>query len=325
MSRLMVGCVLLLSAGAVRGELVCPESPLEAGRVIGGKVLEYRFTLINRGGFAVEVTEVKPGCGCLRPVLDTATILPGGQCILTLQVNTLTQAPGPNAWRAVVHYREKGQPGELPVYVRGILTPIVSVTPAALILHTRTSIRGEFTLIERTAAPLPVRALFTTSNHVRTSCSAPVRCEEGWKRIISLEVLPTLPEGRYEDALKIHTTDPEYAELSVPFTVVKHSAGAVQPSPSLLRLAVLDASALPSSIVLLSAGDDKPVIVDRVESSHPFIACTWASGPGPRSTLRVRFDREKMPAEKNFEAAIRVHLKEPAGQVVTIPVQVTGR
>src|ERR1700724_4802424 len=105
MTRLSFGAlVLLLSSGVARADLFCPESPYDAGQVFSGAALAHRFTLVNRGASTIEVTEVKPGCGCLRPRLDQPTLRPGEQGALTLEINTLTQAPGPHLWRAVGHY-----------------------------------------------------------------------------------------------------------------------------------------------------------------------------------------------------------------------------
>jgi hypothetical protein len=208
----------------------------------------------------------------------------------------------------------------LPVTVQAILVPVVSVQPASLIISTQTAARGQFLLTERQDRPLPIQTVSVTSPHVRATCSDPIRRPEGWERTIVLEVLPSMPEGRCEDSLKILSNDSRYPELSVPFTVIKHSADRVQASPQSLNLAVLNATPLPSSIVLLSSGGDKPVLVERVETSHPFMQCTWATGPGPRSTLRIQFDRDKMPEDKRFEGSIRVQLRQPTAEVVTIPV-----
>jgi hypothetical protein len=104
MTRLfLVGCVVLLSTGLVRGELFCAGTPHDAGQVASGKVLQAWFMLVNRGTSVIEVTEVKPGCGCLRPHLDRVTFQPGEHGTLAVEVNALTQAAGPNAWSAVVH------------------------------------------------------------------------------------------------------------------------------------------------------------------------------------------------------------------------------
>jgi hypothetical protein len=320
MTRLsLAGCVLLsLLPAAVRAELSCAEATHDAGQVAGGNVIRHAFQLVNRGAGVVEVTEVKPGCGCLRPHLDRPTLQPGESATLTLEVNTLTQAGGANLWRAVVHFQDNGRPAQLPVHICAHLLPVVSVQPSTLLLHTQSSARGTFTLCERLPQPLNVRAVVAASPHVRVGCAGPVRDGDGWKRTVSLEVLPTLPEGRLEDVVKILTDDTTYPELSVPFTVIKHSPDRVQAAPRELDLVV--AGAVPSRIVSLSAGDDRQVVVEKVETSSPFIRCTHASGPGLRATLRLQFDPESMPAEKSFDAAVRVHVSQPAPQVLTIPI-----
>jgi hypothetical protein len=322
MTRLsLAGCVLLLALPvAARAELSCTETPHEAGQVFSGKMLRRRFTLVNRGTSVIEITEVKPGCGCLRPQLERPTLGPGERGALTLEINTLTQPAGPNSWHATVRYLENGRPGELTVQVRADLVPVVSVRPASILIHTHGAARGEFTLVERLARPLEVRALAAASDHVSFTAGAPVRDGECWKRTITMQVLPSMREGRHDDVLKVLTDDSQYAELSVPFTVVKRSPDHVQPSPSSLAVVAAKEAPPPSQIVMLSAEEDKPVVIDRVEAGCPFIRCTWASGPGSRSTLRVQFDRDKMPAERRFEAQLRVHIRQPTPQVLTIPV-----
>jgi hypothetical protein len=326
MTRLsLAGCLLLILApvGVVRAELTCSGTTYEAGQVSTGTVIRRNFMLVNQGRSTIEVTEVKPGCGCLRPHLNQSTIDPGQQSTLTLEINTLTQAAGPNLWRTVVHYEENGIPAELTVYVRATLEAVVSVSPATLIIHTQKAARGEFVLSEHYETPLTIRGAVAVSPHVRATCGTPTRQGGVWKRTISLEVLPSMPEGRHDDMIRLMTGDAWSSDLSVPFTVVKRSPGRVEASPSTLAVMVQGEAALPSRIVLLSSGEGKPVVIENVDTSHSFIRCTWAQGPGERATIRVVFDRDKMPVGQSFDASIYVHVREPMQQVVTIPVHVT--
>jgi hypothetical protein len=324
MTRLSLACcllVILARVEALRAELTCTATPYDAGQVDSGTVIRHAFTLVNRDTSTVEVTEVKPGCGCMRPLLDRVSIGPGEQAMLTLEVNTLTQAAGPNQWRTVVHYRQNGAPAELAVYVRATLRAVVSVSPASLIIHTQKAARGEFVLSEYYDTPLPIRGAISVSPHVRASCGMPVREAGVWKRTISVEVLATMPEGRHDDVIRLMTGDAWSSDLSVPFTVVKRSPGQVDASPATLAVMAQGNAPVASRIVLLSTCDEKPVVIERVECSHPFLHCTWAQGPGERATLRVQFDHETMPVEKSCEASVRVHVREPMPQVVNIPVQ----
>ncbi len=321
MRRLLSGWVLLLvlpGGAATSGTLDCAAPAFDAGPVPSGGVLSHRFTLSNRGKAAIEITEVKPGCGCLRPHLDRPTLGPGEQAGLTLEVNTLTQAAGPNLWRATVRYRENGEPAEQELEIRARLEAVVSVQPASLVIQTQAAAQGTFLLTERLARPLTVRGVTTSSQFVCSACSAAVQDEGVWKRTITLGVLPGMPEGRVEGVLKVLTDDPKYPELVVPFTVVKRSPDRVQASPAAVSM-VAGPGSPTSRIVLLEAGE-APVKVEAVEPGQPFLRCTWASGPGPRSTLRIGFEIDELPAGKSFDTQVRVRLKEPFPQVVDVPV-----
>ena len=53
----------------LRAELRFQQTTCEVGEVRGGAVLVPRFTFTNVGSTPVEITEVRPGCGCLKPRL----------------------------------------------------------------------------------------------------------------------------------------------------------------------------------------------------------------------------------------------------------------
>src|SRR4051794_41653188 len=116
MSRLLALCGLLslVWADAARAQLACDQPLFQAGEARSGVPLAHAFALANRGSCAVEITQVKPGCGCLQPRLDRKILMPGEATSLLVEVNTLAQPEGPNTWRAVVHYRDGDQPRELP-------------------------------------------------------------------------------------------------------------------------------------------------------------------------------------------------------------------
>jgi hypothetical protein len=288
--------------------------------VRGGAPLAHTFTLVNRGAGAVEVTEVKPGCGCLKPRLGRGTLAPGESTTLGVEVNTLTQAEGPNCWRVLVRYQEGGRDGELTLDVTAEVVPELSVRPANLVLYTDAALGHALTLTERRERPLGLTAVRTTSPHVRPRVGEARRDPAGgWVRTIGLEVSPDCPEGRHEEMLLLDTEDPLYRELKVPFTVVKRARQAVSALPAEVRLIGSGDQPLPARVVLLSAADGREMGVERVESDSPAVQCRWAAGPGPRVTLRVQVDRAGLTGDA-LAATVRVHLSRPEGVTVTIPV-----
>jgi hypothetical protein len=310
---------LALLAGAARADLACPQPRFDAGPQRTGVALRHRFLLVNRGNEAIRIVEVKPGCGCLKPALDRDVLAPGEQASVSVEVGTVTQAEGRNAWRVLVRYREGQDEGEVPLYVEADLVSDLSIQPAALLVHTSTAIGHTFTLRERREKPLTVRAA-ASCPHVDARVGTPERDGEVWRRAVELQVGEGLPAGRHEGVVCLYTDDPSCPELKVPFTIVKRAGGAVTPTPAAVEL--LSAGApLPARVVLLGSADGSPVLVERVEPNHASIRCSFAEGPGARSTLRVQVDRDKLP-EGRFAGAVRVYLRQPAGQVIEVPVQV---
>jgi hypothetical protein len=309
-----------LWVGQARADLECAQPVVEKGEVRSGIPLSHSFTLVNSGHEVIDVTDVRPSCGCLAPKLQRRHFQPGESGTLLLEVNTLTQPPGANSWRATIHYKTAGEERELPVYIAARVVTEISVEPPSLAIYTDSSIGHEVTVIDRRTEPLIVRAVVASSPHVRTHLGELQRNEAGhWIRSIQVEVLADCPEGSHEETLRICTSDPTYPELKVPFTIVKRLRQSVSAAPSSVVLSEVAGQPLPSRIVLLSATDNRPVRIERIESGHDAIGCHWAQGPGQRATLKVRVDHTRLPKE-GLQSSIRVHLSSPTTQTITIPV-----
>jgi hypothetical protein len=318
---LSVPTMLLLEAATARAELECPQSVVDKGEVRSGLPLTQRFTFRNRGPESVEITDVRPSCGCLAPKLAKRHLQPGECGELLLEINTLTQPAGKNSWRVTLQYKSGEREQELVLYVCARIVTEITVEPPSLAIYTDKAIRHEITLIDRRTEPLSVRAVPTSSPYVRTHLGELHRDNAGhWRRTIQVEVLADCPEGMHEETLRICTSDPLYSELKVPFTLVKHVRPLVSAAPAAVVLSEPADQPLPARIVLLSAADEGEVRIDRIESDHPAIACRWAQGPGRQATLKIRVDRRQIPGD-GLRAAVHVHLSRPAGEMLTIPVR----
>lgn len=317
---LSVPMALFVGPVPIRAELQCTASVVNKGEVRSGRPLAHRFPLRNGGGETVEILDVRPSCGCLAPKLEKRRLRPGESGGLLLQVNTLTQPAGVHSWRVTLAYKSGAIERELPLYVRARIVTEITVEPPSLAIYTDTAIGHEIVVIDRRREPLIVRAVAASSPYVRAHLGELHRDDAGaWRRTIQVEVSKDCPEGRHEEVLRICTSDPLYAELKVPFTIVKRARRLVSAAPASVVLSESADRPLPARIVLLSAADDRSVHIDRVESGHPAIACRWAQGPGQQATLKIRVDRRQIPGDR-LRAAVHVHLNQPAAETITIPV-----
>ncbi len=307
-----------ISINVARAELRCDEPTVDLGRVKAGQPVTHRFTLINRGPEAVEITNVQPGCGCLRPQLAERRLRPGDAAVLLIGVNTLTTPAGPNAWRVEVFYTAAGKPSQLTVVLHATVVTEITVRPAALILHTSSCVGHDVTVSDGRPHPLAITSVRTTAPLLQASLREPRRDDDGsLVQTVHVEVSGGFPEGRHDETVQIFTADPEYPVLRVPVTVVKESRAAVSASPA--EVTFEGAGPLPARVVLLRGSDGLAVEVASVECSEPCVHCTFAKGPGDMATLRVRVDRARVPPD-GLHATLRVHLASPSGGEAVLPV-----
>src|SRR4051812_32791912 len=174
---ILIGGILLLllvqPGLTARADLRCAQAMVDAGEVRSGVPLKHRFHFVNVGPGAVQVTDVRPSCGCLTPRLEQRRYGPGEEGSLLLEVNTLTQPAGPHTWSAQIRYESGGHPQELSLLLGARVRTEVSVQPAALTLYTDTGIGHELTLTERRTHPLIVRAVETGLPEVRGQLREP--------------------------------------------------------------------------------------------------------------------------------------------------------
>jgi len=316
--RSVAVCLLLALTGAVRADLICDRPEHDAGQLKSGVALVHQFTLVNRGKETMQLGEPRGSCGCLRPTVSVKTLAPGESTTVRVEIHTVTQSAGPNAWRMLVPYSMPSQQGETLLVVRADLTPELTITPASLVIHTDRSLSHSLKLVERRSQPLMVRGVATTSPFVQAKAGEPEQEGGSWCRTLTLEVTSGCPEGRHEHALVVHTSDPDCPELKVPFTVVKRAPEAVKASPAEVSWTA-NAGPLPSRIVLLSSGSDKPIEIDGVDVSHECLQVRYAAGPGSRATLRIVCEQ---PPADGLHGEVRVRVKGPKPGVVSIPVHV---
>jgi len=310
----------LAAPSPAQAELQCSQPTVQMGEVRGGLPLSQVFHIRNTGTTPIDITDVRPSCGCLRPRLDRQSVLPGEEGAILMEVNTLTQPDGPRQWRVTLGYRENGQDRELSLSVLATVVSELLLEPAALVLSTETACRHDLTLTEKRPLPLTIATVRTTRPELVVRLGeARQEKDRTWTRIIQVEAAEAFPEGRHEEMIQLFSNDAEFRELKIPVTIIKRSRQHVQATPREVSLFGKADQPLPSRLVVLSGADDQEVVVEGVEAGDPAIRCQWARGPGKRSTLKIVVDPAQVQSG-SLTSAVNVLLSKPAGEHVTIPV-----
>lgn len=315
---------LVLLAGAVApalADLHFPREVVDAGSVKSGRPLAQRFTFVNSGTEPVEVVEVRPSCGCLRPKLSKRVYQPGEKGEITLAVHTLGEAAGPHRWTLQVASVSSGQRRAVTLAVTARVVTEVTIRPASLVIHADSPIEHEIVLTDLRSRTLHIREVRGSSPAVKARVVEEFLDPNGHtSHRVALQVGADYPEGRHDDTVSILTNDLIYRELKVPVTVVKRGRQRVTALPASVDLRAPATQAAPSRIVLLEDRQNEAVAVERVEADHPALVCQWARGPGNRATLRVSVDRTKVTGQR-IDATVRVQVASPVRETLSLPVR----
>jgi hypothetical protein len=311
---------MLLATPAARADLRFAQPRADAGQVFCGAALTHSFAFVNQGPEPVTITDLRASCGCTTPCLSQRTSQPGEPGELRLDVNTLSQAPGPHTWRVQVCARSGDTSTEATLELTATVVTEVRVEPAAVTVFTDGAVGQEVVVTDLRPQPFSVIAVRATAAALTPRLGDAYRDADGhWARKIQVDVAGDCPEGRHEEVLGIYTDDARYRELQVPVTIIKRPRTQLSATPSQVMLTAPPGQPVPARIVLVRDRDNQPVVVDRVEADDPAVVCHWAAGPDAMATVKIQVDRHRV-ATDGLHTLVHVHISKPVEQTLSIPV-----
>lgn len=316
---MITAAILALSLFAPPSPLQCAEPTAAKGDVKCGPPLVHVFELRHAGmAGLLTITNIEAGCGCLRRHLSATVLKPGDAAQLTVEVNTLTQPEGPNRWGLRISYRLDDGPatGALDLAISGKVVREISLAPPQLALSTTGEVVRTLTLTDRRLKPLTLTRAESTSPHL-TATIAPRRDAE---TTITLTLAAAAPAGVRDEAVVLYSDDPEYPEFRVPVRVEKRAAGAAVVVPDAVALRFAAGEKAASALVQVRNPAGKDVAIEKVESDHPSVTAKSSTTRGPVAAIRVM-----VAAGSAGRTDLRIHLAEPPGQLVILPVSWTSQ
>jgi hypothetical protein len=322
---LRAGAALAFSTLPVRADLHFTEIVADAGVTYSGAPLVHDFTFENQGPENVVILEGRASCGCVQPQLPQGMFRVGEKGNLTLEVNTLSQPPGPHAWILDLKYRAGDEERQMQLQLNARLITEVTVQPAALLVLADRIARHEIVLTDSRDKPLEIVDVCASSGKLRPRIGEAIRDTQGHTtRSISLAVAVDYPDGRHGETLHIYTNDPRYRDIRVPVTVMKHAQQRVVATPSQVELIAPAGQPVPSRIVLVRDNQEQNIHIEQILANDPTVRCQWVQGPGAMATVKIRVDRTVAVGEM-FRTAIEIRIDQPVRETLTIPVTCTVR
>jgi hypothetical protein len=308
-------CFFTLGSGIGRADLRFVETAWDAGIVKTGAVLSHSFKFVNDGPAEVQIIEARPSCGCTRPGIDKRAYATGEKGVILMDINTLGQAPGPQAWTLQVRYRVGQSEKMAELRLAAHMVREVTAEPAALVVYADHAPEHKIKVSDCRKQPLHVVMAQVGNPEITASVSG---LQAGSGQQITLSVSSKLASGRLDETLHIYTDDPQYAELRVPLTIINQPKQRCTATPSEATIRGSVQQALPAFRIFIRDGKGEKVTIDKVEADEPALLCRWASGPGEMATLKVQVNDKVFPSGQ-LHGAIRVHIAAPVDETIIIP------
>jgi hypothetical protein len=238
------------------------ESTQDGGTVEEGTVVKYRFVVTNPGKSDLEITQVKPSCGCTVPKWDKV-IAPEKEGVIEAEVKTLGFR-GSILKHLTVISNDPAHP-QLELSLTAKVTPLVEVTPGVVALVTVEDqpIRQVFTLERTGGQAMKIEQVVANQPYLKTELT-PVSGQGRYE--LAVTVTPEVPWGRTVIPVVVRT-DIEKAPNQTLTLIVDR--GIVTTPPTVYLQAAPGPLTTPQQAILLIMRPKGPFHVKEVKVDDP--------------------------------------------------------
>jgi len=276
MTAVLALCTVLLAAAvaladAGKPKAVAPEPIKDAGVVSKADKITHDFVIRNEGNAPLEITEVRPACGCTVASFDK-TIAPGQTGKVHVVVDTATFS-GPIA-KGVTAFTNDTENPQIELTVRADVQPVIAVKPGYArytivqaeakegnIIQTLWATDGVPFEVTKVESPYPFLAV--AFHEAKPDEMLPQAKGRQWK--VEMKLDRNSPVGALADYVRVTTTHPKQKLVEIPVS------GFVRPmlvvTPPTLDYGELDLKQPFKRNFIVKAYSTEPVKVTSVEGN----------------------------------------------------------
>lgn len=256
------------------------------GTIKIGKSITRTFLLKNaEPNQSIVISHIQPGCGCVNQSLkENTTIAPGESIEWIVGIETMAQPAGERTWtiRYRVRFVHDNVGIESAIGLHARLHEEIRLSPPMVAFSTTGEARQLITLSDQ-RLDSAIRITAVESPH---SSLVAVRKSDS-----SIEVsLPsTAPaDGRtHKVVVVVRTSDPEYAELRVPVSFVKHTHDSIAIMPATFDIPMAKSS---SAVIQLRERSGGLIAVRSAEAAVSGISLAFSQGKNPVTAIKATID-----------------------------------
>ncbi len=302
-----------------------PEKIKDFGTVPKGEKLRATFDVRNTGKAALEISQVRPTCGCTVANFDR-TIAPGTTGKVVAEVDT-TGFSGPISKVVLVFCNDPATP-QLNLVIKADVRSFVEVLPRPLIIF-RSVLQGEsatekVTLVSADGSDFKVEGAAASGGPYKVAirelpAKERLADHKGSQWELTVTVPADAPEGMLNHKIVVKTTSPKAPEVTINVT------GAVRPVvqviPAEVNFGTVDGAALVGRNVLIinnRQGSELQLTDVKVDDSNFTTEVTpLQAGQRYQVAVSMKAGVPKGPQK----ATVKITTNDPLRKALTIPVQ----
>ena len=294
--------------------IFCESPQYDFGSAESTKVITHEFVIQNKGDAVLNISAVRPSCGCTIANISTQAVPAGGEARVTANLN-LSGKSGQQHKAITVDCDDPKQP-QLTLLLVGNVADAVLLNPAQLIfgmLNHTSSVSAEVTVSSGNGTPFKVTgatlAMPGFDSHVAVR-------EEGKAYAVSVSSKPPMTPGNYQAVLRITTDNP--AKPSMDVLVAATVVGDLIVAPTEITLAEQPGAKATRFIVLRTSSGQT---FKQPEVIAPDPAIGVAIFPfGPNG---YRIQLTNLPTEKSLGGkTITIHTDIESMKEISVPIRV---
>lgn len=317
---------LLIAVPALAAPRAVAPAPVKNFDVVAkGEVLKHEFTIKNEGDSTLELTDVRPACGCTVARFDKQ-IAPGATGTVRADVDTLA-FEGPIA-KSITVYTNDAETPRLELVVKAEVRPYVSVEPG----YARFSyVQGEQTgtITQTIWAPdgsdLEIVGVENPYSHIKAA-TRPASEEEqlGEKRgkqwRLDITILADAPIGALRDYIVVSVDHPQQKKVQVPVS------GFVRPrqhaTPTVVDFGDVNGADLPyERAIAFTSFITKGIELTKVDSSIAGLEAEVTPMDDDGHRFQVLLRLTPAAARGDFAGTLTIHHTDDQTKTFSVPVK----
>ncbi len=304
------------------GKISFAEPVFDFGRVSVGSPVKHEFKFTNTGTQPLEVTDVRPSCGCTTAGQWSKHVEPGQSGSIPIQFNTANFS-GPITKTVSVTCNDPSQPTVV-LSIKGTIWKPIEVTPTYavfnLVGNAPTNETRTVRIVNNLEEPLTVSDLECTNHSFQTELKT---VRPGKEFEVVIKTVPPLGPGTTSAQVRLKTSSTNMPVISINALATVQPAVMVYPNQIILPAGPLPAST-PYNITVRNNVTNALAVTEPTINAEGVEIQTKEIQPGRYFTLALKFPAGfQVIAGKKVELSFKT--SHPQFPSFKVPVYQTAR